>query len=273
MISATAAAATLYIYSQLKNDKNSYLGSAEELDTQAHQQDQVHHHTHNHPHGNGNASAAPEEPSFLTKKWNSLKESFDDFIFTIQNLNLVAGGYLLIPEKRVDRLTVVVDLADLIYLEPQRDVTKRARKRPGADDFINNLAEWYEVILWSSNPNVMADVEHAQKLDPRRVVAHTFYYPQLILDRGLYIKDLGRLNRDLSRVVMVTSNEKSFYPIHRDNVVLIPKWEGERTDTALLDTMQFLKVLNLSLFPEKRSIPEIIKQEGSARIVQKYSPK
>jgi hypothetical protein len=61
-----------------------------------------------------------------------------------------------------------------------------------------------------------------------------------LLKKGKYIKDLSYMNRDLKDVVYVDfDDEKAEF--HRDNVLVLPRWEGDPTDRELYDIMPFLE--------------------------------
>ena len=56
---------------------------------------------------------------------------------------------------------------------------------------------------------------------------------------GRHKKDLGALNRDLRKVILVDYDEDSTTG-HRDNALVIKKWEGDNTDTTLIGLTQLL---------------------------------
>lgn len=67
-----------------------------------------------------------------------------------------------------------------------------------------------------------------------------------LLKNGKYIKDLSYMNRDLKDVVYVDfDDEKAEF--HKDNVLILPRWEGDPGDRELYDIMPFLESKDISL--------------------------
>ncbi|KAM0736335.1 Mitochondrial import inner membrane translocase subunit TIM50-C [Formica fusca] len=57
---------------------------------------------------------------------------------------------------------------------------------------------------------------------------------------GHHVKDLGALNRDLSKVIVIDWNDKSV-KLHLENAFKLPRWTGNDDDTTLYDIAAFLK--------------------------------
>lgn len=53
-------------------------------------------------------------------------------------------------------------------------------------------------------------------------------------------KDLSHLNRDLSRVIYIDWDPEAFQ-LNPDNVLRVPKWEGDDKDTWLIELAELLK--------------------------------
>ena len=60
--------------------------------------------------------------------------------------------------------------------------------------------------------------------------------PKLFL---LFVQDLGSLNRDLSKVIMIDCDAKATSGYERNTIVL-KKWEGDPSDTTLFDLTPLL---------------------------------
>lgn len=56
----------------------------------------------------------------------------------------------------------------------------------------------------------------------------------------LTLKDLSRLNRDMAKVIYIDW-EPGAFSHNPDNVLRVPKWEGNMDDTALVDLAELLK--------------------------------
>jgi import inner membrane translocase subunit TIM50 len=60
---------------------------------------------------------------------------------------------------------------------------------------------------------------------------------------GHRVKDLNRLNRDLSKVIFIDFDPESA-KYNPENLLLLPKWDGDMDDVALVDLAELLKSKN-----------------------------
>jgi len=61
-----------------------------------------------------------------------------------------------------------------------------------------------------------------------------------LLKNGEYIKDLSYMNRPVKEMVYIDFQDVSV-PYHKDNLLILPKWEGDHMDRELYDIMPFLE--------------------------------
>lgn len=138
--------------------------------------------------------------------------------------------------------TLVIDLdRTLVFSSYSRATGWRVAKRPGAEAFLAYMAQFYEIVVFTSNLNSYAD-PILDKLDPNVYVAHRLYRAETHYKNGVHIKDLSHLNRALERVVVIDRDEKQV-AMHSENAIIIPEWSGDPNDTALLDLIPFLESL------------------------------
>ncbi|XP_070810223.1 carboxy-terminal domain RNA polymerase II polypeptide A small phosphatase 1 isoform X2 [Pituophis catenifer annectens] len=64
-----------------------------------------------------------------------------------------------------------------------------------------------------------------------------------VFHRGNYVKDLSRLGRDLTRIIIV-DNSPASYVFHPDNAVPVASWFDNMADTELLDLLPFFERLS-----------------------------
>ncbi|KAF2726786.1 HAD-like protein [Polyplosphaeria fusca] len=146
------------------------------------------------------------------------------------------------PEFPVPPLTLVISLEDmLIHSEWTTKHGWRTAKRPGADYFLRYLSQHYELVIWTSLKSQDADMV-IRKLDPFRIVMWPLFREATRYERGEYVKDLSKLNRDPSKVIIVDT-DRSHVPHHPDNAIILPKWKGEAGDKGLVSLIPFLEYL------------------------------
>ncbi|CAM9420499.1 unnamed protein product, partial [Heterosigma akashiwo] len=121
----------------------------------------------------------------------------------------------------------------------------RVAKRPGLDEFLAALAAEadLEVAVFTAAQQVYADPV-LDRLDPARgVLRRRYYRGHCALQRGLYVKDLRAVSRDLARTVLVDNNPASFLaqPL---NGLPVASWYGDDPrDRGLAGALEVLRLL------------------------------
>ncbi|XP_042479185.1 mitochondrial import inner membrane translocase subunit TIM50 [Macadamia integrifolia] len=136
--------------------------------------------------------------------------------------------------------TLVLDLNEtLIYSDWKRDRGWRTFKRPGVDAFLEHLAQFYEIVVYSDQLSMYVD-PIMERLDKKGCVRYRLSRSATRYQDGVHYRDLSKLNRDPSRVLYVSGHaaESCLQP---ENCVPIKPWKLESDDTALLDLIPFLE--------------------------------
>ncbi|AJW07913.1 Tim50p [Saccharomyces cerevisiae YJM1273] len=162
-------------------------------------------------------------------------------------------------------LTLVITLEDfLVHSEWSQKHGWRTAKRPGADYFLGYLSQYYEIVLFSSNYMMYSD-KIAEKLDPiHAFVSYNLFKEHCVYKDGVHIKDLSKLNRDLSKVIIIDTDPNS-YKLQPENAIPMEPWNGE-ADDKLVRLIPFLEYLAtqqtkdvrpiLNSFEDKKNLAE-----------------
>ncbi|EFQ99728.1 phosphatase PSR1 [Nannizzia gypsea CBS 118893] len=136
--------------------------------------------------------------------------------------------------------TLVISLEDLlVHSEWTREHGWRVAKRPGVDYFLRYLNQYYELVLFTTVPSMMAD-QVLRKLDPYRIIRWPLFREATKYEDGEYVKDLSYLNRDLSKVIMVDTHAPHAKR-QPENAIILPKWKGDSKDKSLVALIPFLE--------------------------------
>ena len=181
------------------------------------------------------------------------------------------------PEIQYVPHTLVLDLDDTLILSDwRRERGWRVFKRPGANDFIKHMAQFYEVVVFSEQLSTYVD-PIVERLDPSHFLAGRLYREATQYKNGEYLRDLSKLNRNIGKVIYVTAKPKT--SMQQENVVQINPYRlagGEststsssstsgddetRVDTELLDLMPFLESIVRLNVEDVREVLESYKQE------------
>lgn len=115
-------------------------------------------------------------------------------------------------------------------------------KRPYVDEFLQKMGELYECVLFTASLAKYADPV-ADLLDKWGVFRARLFRESCVFHRGNYVKDLGRLGRDLHKVVIV-DNSPASYIFHPDNAVPVASWFDDMTDAELQELIPFFERLS-----------------------------
>ncbi|TMW55667.1 hypothetical protein Poli38472_010549 [Pythium oligandrum] len=150
---------------------------------------------------------------------------------------------------------LVLDLEDtLVHSEWSRKHGWRHAKRPGVDEFLEALAQYYEIVVFSQNHMYMAE-EILVKLDRKQNVLHLLARESTRYFNSAHVKDLSKLNRDLRQVVII-DDDPSAYQLQPDNAIPIKAYTDgrDRGDHELKDLIPFLKALASERVGDFRSV-------------------
>ena len=66
-------------------------------------------------------------------------------------------------------------------------------KRPGVDEFLQALAPFYELMIYTASLKKYAD-PLLDWLDPERLIAYRLFREQCTFYNGIFVKDLNRID-------------------------------------------------------------------------------
>jgi len=227
-----------------------------------------HHHLHysNNLHqggvgsgGGGNCTFLPYNPSAYSASVNDS----DSHYFSPSSSSKLSPGKCLLPSlKSSDRashqMCLVIDLDETLVHSSFKPIDNAdfivpveidgtihqvyVLKRPYVDDFLQTVGKLYECVLFTASLAKYADPV-ADHLDKWGVFRSRLFRESCVFYRGNYVKDLGRLGRDLHKVIIV-DNSPASYIFHPDNAVPVASWFDNMEDTELRDLIPFFEKLS-----------------------------
>ena len=197
---------------------------------------------------------APEPLVSLARSYATWREGMED---NVRQFSEPSSEKLLpdLPPPAAQYMrTLVLDLDEtLVHSDWRRERGWRTFKRPGVEEFLRHMSQFYEIVVYTGQLSTYGE-PIMERLDPDRYVPYRLYRDATLYEDGKHLRDLKRLNRDLKRVLYVTSDAKNC--TSAPNAIEIKPWRMEADDTTLLDLMPFLEMIVRSQLPDVRQVVE-----------------
>lgn len=155
--------------------------------------------------------------------------------------------------------TLILELTDvLVHPEWTYKTGWRFRKRPGVEYFLESLQGMYEIVVFTAEQG-MTVFPIIEALDQKNCISYKLVRDATHFVDGVHVKDLSKLNRDLSKVIVIDWNPESV-KFHQENVFEIPRWDGRDDDTTLIDLVAFLKTIAHTEITDVREVLKYYKE-------------
>ncbi|CAJ0591893.1 unnamed protein product [Cylicocyclus nassatus] len=144
------------------------------------------------------------------------------------------------------RYTLVIEMKNvLVHPDWTYKTGYRFAKRPALEYFLDVVGyPNFEVVIYTSEAMMTAHPV-VDSFDPKQRIMYRLYRDCTKYMHGQHVKDLSKLNRDLSKVIFIEVDPKAAQ-LNPENVLLVPEWKGNMDDTSLVDLAELLKTIHLS---------------------------
>ena len=148
-----------------------------------------------------------------------------------------------LKSKPSKNYTLVLDLDEtLIHFKsnPNDDNSGILQFRPFLSEFLIGVSKYYELIVFTAatedyaNPIIDAIEKKGIKFEYRLYRIHT------VVINNDFVKDLSRLGRDLSRIIIVDNMEQNYKLQPENGITIRPFWGKDANDMALVDLLGLL---------------------------------
>ncbi|OMJ72196.1 hypothetical protein SteCoe_29430 [Stentor coeruleus] len=151
-----------------------------------------------------------------------------------------------LPQYSHKEFTLVLDLDETLGHYHQ----KKFLKRPGVSEFLLEMDQYYELVLFTASRKEYADWA-MDSVDPSGLVMLRLYREHMLEDD---IKNLEYIGRDLDKTIIVDNFSKSFGK-QPQNGIEIKSWTGDNDDNELFKLVKALRELP---FIRNRKLRELI---------------
>ncbi|CAD8068508.1 unnamed protein product [Paramecium sonneborni] len=130
------------------------------------------------------------------------------------------------------------------------------RIRPGVEEFLMKMAEFYEIFIFTASICEYANPV-IDRIDSKEVCALRLFRPNCSILNGVFVKDLQKLQRSINNIIIIDNTHTSF-SLQPKNAIHIKNYFDDPSDTELLDLIPFLQLI--STFDDVRPVGEYWKQ-------------
>ena len=159
--------------------------------------------------------------------------------------------------KDFQPMTLVIDLENtLVNSSWDRKHGWRHAKRPGAIKFIRELAQYYEIVLYTpSHLGVAIPLIEQLQIESGGGIMHMLFREHCYYKDGSYMKDLSRLNRNISRVILIDDDEKAA-SLNPENLIKVKPYTDpkDRKDDTLERLIPFLIEIAVENYKDARVV-------------------
>lgn len=158
------------------------------------------------------------------------------------------------------RYTLVLDLDEtLVHYNP--DNTDDIKFRPHLEEFLMEMRKHYDMVIFTAAMKDYADIVIDHLENDGKLFSKRLYRDSIKLDtEGENIKDLGLVNDDLSKTIIIDNTPENFLK-QKANGIFIKSWYGDPHDNCLLDLVPILKSIVLNEIEDVRLFLDSYKRE------------
>ena len=159
------------------------------------------------------------------------------------NNNSITVPYLSKRINRGKKFTLVLDLDEtLISFHINEQGKGILIPRPHLLKFLTEMNKIFELIVFTAGTQEYAD-PILNIIDKKKFFDKRLYRQHCIILDNVFVKDLSKLGRDLSKVIIIENTPQNF-KLQKENGIFIKNFYGEdKNDSALLDLIPILKIV------------------------------
>ncbi|XP_043577335.1 CTD small phosphatase-like protein 2 isoform X2 [Chiloscyllium plagiosum] len=181
---------------------------------------------------------------FIKKSQSSMKMILQKSILPLKTRSVPEYSLVLgLDEILVHCQLTIMEGTEFVFPVCFQDKSYQVyvKLRPYCKEFLENLSQFYEIILFTTATKDYVD-KLLDILDPhRRLIRHRLYRKHCVCVQGNYIKELNILSRDLAKTVFVDNWAGTFCQV--SNGIQIKSWLKDPNDQELQKLIPYLQKL------------------------------
>lgn len=152
--------------------------------------------------------------------------------------------------KTGNEYTLVLDLDETLVHYYEVNGKGKYNVRPHTQKFLKEMSEYYELVVFTAAMQDYADWV-INEIDKHKYITHRLYRQHASPHGIVFVKDLSKLGRDLSKIIIVDNVAENFQ-MQPDNGIFIKSWFSDQKDTALSELAPLLKEIVVKKWDDVR---------------------
>ena len=149
-----------------------------------------------------------------------------------------------LEENKSKKFTLILDLDETLIsfkINPKDPSNGLLRFRPGLDLFLEKMKNYYELIVFTSATEKYADIIINAIENKQKYFDYRLYRKHTVMYNGDLVKDLSKLGRDLSKIIIVDNIPQNFRFQKENGVFIKAFWGEDKMDIALYNLGDILE--------------------------------
>ena len=157
------------------------------------------------------------------------------------NFRTMPSPYL--RTKNNKNYSLVLDLDEtLIHFKPgNTEEDGIVMIRPGVPEFLEEVAKYYELILFTTSTQEYADLLIDAIEEDKIYFDHRLYREHAIIIDNELVKDLTKIGRPLDKIIIIDDMPQNFKLQKENGIIIRPFWGEDYNDVALYNLIPILK--------------------------------
>ena len=137
----------------------------------------------------------------------------------------------------------MLDLDETLVHYIEEENRAYVQVRPYADYFLTEMQKYFEIVIFTAAAEDYADIV-LNELDKNKAIHFKLYRKHTEQINGIFIKDLNKLGRDISKVIIIDNNKDNF-SLQPENGLHICSFVGDQNDDELYSLSEdLMKIVN-----------------------------
>ena len=158
----------------------------------------------------------------------------------LNKINQPNAPYIPFPNKK--KYSLVLDLDEtIINLDKIKNENNGTLKiRPGTFSFLEKISDYFEIIIFSEAEKNYVDLIINSIEENGNYFDYILYREHTIIQNEEFIKDLSKLGRKLSRIIIVDNMPQNFRLQPENGIYIKPFWGEDNDDDVLFSLSKIL---------------------------------